>query len=109
MKIFLDDTKLCPIGWQLVKTYNEFISIVLDNKDSIEEISLDYELKMTDKEHTGLDACNFLIENPVNCKQIIIHSTHPKAEQMIDILKGKYNVILEEYDMFKIMEQYKNQ
>lgn len=109
MKIFLDDTKLCPLGWVGVKTYKDFVDVVSRNARDIDTISLDYELNFTDKKHTGLDACNYLLQNPVNCKQIIIHSTHPKAKEMIDVLKGHYHTVMEKYDMLAVMKEYDEQ
>lgn len=109
MKIFLDDTKLCPKGWLWVKTIEEFKEAVEKNVDNLEIISLDYELEVTDKGRTGLDACRFLIENDIYCPKIIIHSIHPKADQMKEILlANKKNTIIEmeEYNIHKVMREY---
>ena len=109
MKIFLDDTKLCPKGWLWVKTIEEFKEAVEKNVDNLEAISLDYELEMTDKGKTGLDACRYLITSDIYCPKIIIHSTHPKADQMKEILlANKKNTIIEmeEYNIQKVMREY---
>ena len=109
MKIFLDDTKLCPKGWLWVKTIEEFKEAVEKNVDNLEEISLDYELGVTDKGRTGIDACRYLIENNIFCSKIVIHSTHPKADQMKEILlANKKNTIIEmeEYNIQKVMREY---
>ena len=109
MKIFLDDTKLCPKGWLWVKTIDDFKEAVQKNVDNLEAVSLDYELEVTDKGRTGLDACRFLITNDIYCPKIVIHSIHPKADQMKELLleNMKNSVIeMEEYDIHKVMREY---
>ena len=104
MNIFLDDSKLCPSGWTGIKTYVEFIDVISKNKDQIKNISLDFDLSATDKDHNGLDICNFMLQNNIQCEKIIIHSTHPKADLMYDMLSKKYNVVMEEYNAIEIMK-----
>lgn len=109
MKIFLDDTKLCPKGWLWVKTIDDFKEAVQKNVDNLEVISLDFELEVTDKGRTGLDACRFLIANDICCPQIIIHSIHPKADQMRELLLENMKntiVLMEEYNIHKVMREY---
>lgn len=109
MKIFLDDTKLCPLGWTWVKTIDDFKETVRKNRDDLEAISLDYELEVTDKGRTGLDACRYLIENNIRCPKIVIHSTHPHARKMRELLEEHMDstvVTIEEYDIFQVMKEY---
>lgn len=109
VKIFLDDTKLCPKGWLWVKTIDDFKEAVQKNIDNLEAISLDYELEVTDKGKTGLDACRYLIANDIVCPQIVIHSIHPHADQMKKLLhENMKNTIIEmeEYDIHKVMKEY---
>lgn len=109
MKIFLDDTKLCPVGWKWVKTIDAFKNAIRENADDLEAISLDYELEVTDKGRTGLDACRYLIENKVCCPKIIIHSTHPQAKRMRELLEEHMKgteIIMEEYSIFEVMKDY---
>lgn len=109
MKIFLDDTKLCPLGWTWVKTIDDFKKTVRENMDDLEVISLDYELEATDKGRTGLDACRYLIENEIRCQKIVIHSTHPYARKMRELLEDHMDstvVAMEEYDIIQIMKEY---
>lgn len=109
MKIFLDDTKLCPLGWTWVKTIDAFKSIIQENADNLEVISLDYELEVTDKGRTGLDACRYLIENNIHCKKIVIHSTHPQARRMRELLEDymkNTEIIMEKYSIFEVMKEY---
>ena len=111
MKIFLDDTKLCPLGWTWVKTVEDFKKTVQENIDDLESISLDYELEATDKGRTGMDACRYLIENNIRCHEIVIHSSHPYARKMRELLEehmGSDAVTMGEYDIFKVMKQYDN-
>lgn len=45
MKIFLDDIRNPPDdSWTICKTYPEFINLILNNWDNIEEISFDHDL-----------------------------------------------------------------
>lgn len=109
VKIFLDDTKLCPKGWLWVKTIDDFQNAVQKNIDNLEVISLDYELEATDKGRTGLDACRYLIMNDIYCPKIIIHSIHPKADQMKELMFENMKntiILMEEYDIHKVMGGY---
>ena len=109
MKIFLDDTKLCPKGWLWVKTIEEFKEAVEKNVENLELISLDYELDFTDKGRTGLDACRYLITSDIYCPKIVIHSIHPKADQMRELLFENMKntiVLMEEYNIHKVMREY---
>ena len=109
LKIFLDDTKPCPRGWLWVKTIADFKDAVQKNRDDLEIISLDYELEVTDKGKTGLDACRYLIDDDISCPKIIIHSIHPYADRMRKLLQenmGHSVIAMEEYDMQKVMKGY---
>lgn len=79
MKIFLDDYRSCPDRFELCRSYEEFTRMVLQNKDDIEVISLDYDLGAI---RNGLDACEFLVEKNITCPKIMIHSDHPNASKM---------------------------
>lgn len=109
MKIFLDDTKLCPKGWEWVKTIDDFKEVVQNNLDDLEAISLDYELEVTDQGRTGMDACRYLIERKINCPKIVIHSTHPQARKMRELLEEHMKntkIVMEEYNIFDVMKEY---
>ena len=68
---------------------------------------MDYDLSSTNKEHSGLDACNFLIEHDINCPEIIIHPIHPKADNMKETLSKHYkNIKMEEYDFDEVAKEY---
>ena len=79
MKIFLDDYRACPDRFELCRSYEEFTRMVMQNKDDIEVISLDYDLGSI---RNGLDACEFLVEKQIKCPKIMIHSDHPNASKM---------------------------
>lgn len=109
MKIFLDDTKLCPKGWRWIKTIDDFEEAVRENANDLEVISLDYELGATDQGKTGVDACRYLIENEFRCPKIIIHSTHPNARKMRELLESHMKnavITMEEYSIFEVMKEY---
>lgn len=109
MKIFLDDTKLSPVGWKCVKSIDTFKNTIQENADDLEVISLDYDLEVTDKGRTGLDACRYLIENEIRCPKIIIHSTHPRARRMRELLEEHMKnteIRMEEYNFFEIVKEY---
>lgn len=71
MNIFLDDARPCPDGYTATRDYNDFVRLVLANKENIDTISLDYDL---DSVRTGLNAAEFLVRNEICPKKIIIHS-----------------------------------
>lgn len=73
MKIFLDDVRLCPKGYEGVKTVEDFERLVLANRERIEEISLDYDLSSSGSARTGLAACDFLVKQNIHCPLIKIH------------------------------------
>lgn len=109
MKVFLDDTKLCPVGWTWVKTIDDFKKTVQENMDDLEAISMDFDLDVIDKGRTGLDACRYLIENEIRCPKIIIHSTHPQARRMRELLEEHMKsteITMEEYSIIEIMKEY---
>ena len=66
MKIFLDDNRICPADFALVRTVEEFEQLVRDNKDDLEMISLDYDLSASGSGRTGLNACDFIVKEKIN-------------------------------------------
>lgn len=109
MKIFLDDTRLCPKGYEGVKSVEEFEKLVLANREHIEEISLDYDLSSSGSIRTGLSACDFLVKEKIVCPVIKIHSDHPCAVKMFDFLKENIencDVLMEQYNILQIMKEF---
>lgn len=84
MKIFLDDIRPCPDRFEVCRSYDEFTRKVLENKNDLQEISLDYDLGSI---RNGMDACKFLVANQIECPKITIHSTHSRASAMEFYLK----------------------
>ena len=84
MRIFLDDIRPCPDRYELCRSYEEFTRLILENRENIQEISLDYDLGTV---RNGLDACKFLVANQIKCPKIRIHSTHSRACVMEYYLK----------------------
>jgi len=92
MKIFLDDRRteeyikrhhtLSQIeGLVIVKTYDEFVSVVNEHLKEITFVSFDHDLACFDKyakEWTGKDACMYLvdmcIENQINFPDWYVHT-----------------------------------
>ena len=109
MKIFLDDSRLCPKGYEGAKTVEEFEKLVLANRESIEEVSLDYDLSSSGGARTGLAACDFLVKQNIHCPLIKIHSDHPSAVKMYDFLTENMensDVVMEKYNILQIMKEF---
>ena len=94
MKIYLDDVRTPYKGWTLVKSFNEFVRIVSDNKHDITDISFDHDLGT---EKTGYDALTWLEKmiylNNYPVPDIHIHTANPvgrkRMEQVIKSIRRK--------------------
>ena len=109
MKIFLEDVRLCPKGYEGVKTVEEFEKLVLANREQIEEISLDYDLSSSGSARTGLAACDFLVKQNIHCPLIKIHSDHPSAVKMYNFLTENMqgsDVVMEKYNILQVMKGF---
>lgn len=109
MKIFLDDVRLCPKGYEGVKTVEDFERLVLANRERIEEISLDYDLSSSGSARTGLAACDFLVKQNIHCPLIKIHSDHPSAVKMYNFLAENMqgsDVVMEKYNILQVMKEF---
>ena len=109
MKIFLDDVRLCPKGYEGAKTVEEFEKLVLANRESIEEVSLDYDLASSGSARTGLAACDFLVKQNIHCPLIKIHSDHPSAVKMYNFLTENMqgsDVVMEKYNILQVMKGF---
>ena len=109
MKIFLDDVRLCPKGYEGVKTVEDFERLVLANRERIEEISLDYDLSSSGSARTGLAACDFLVKQNIHCPLIKIHSDHPSAVKMYNFLTENMqgsDVVMEKYNILQVMKEF---
>jgi hypothetical protein len=93
MKIWLDDVRIPPFGWAGFVTPEECIDFILlcyENKEVIEEISLDHDLGLingkTLEERTGYDVLLWLERNTdlvarYGPNKISIHSANPVAQR----------------------------
>lgn len=109
MKIFLDDVRLCPKGYEGVKTVEDFERLVLANRERIEEISLDYDLSSSGSARTGLAACDFLVKQNIHCPLIKIHSDHPSAVKMYNFLTENMqgsDVVMEKYNILQVLKGF---
>lgn len=84
MKVFLDDLRIPPAGWILVKTASEAIELL--RTGNVESLSLDNDLGLDTPE--GHTVVYFMAENniwPKNCPTI--HSANPvRAEYMAGMI-----------------------
>ena len=87
-KLFLDDIRLCPDGYILVRNYDDCITL-LEN-GIFEEVSLDYSLGYGQK--TGYDVLVWLDKHREHLpKKINIHSTYPfGVHQMSNYIKAHF-------------------
>ena len=109
MKLFLDDNRICPAGFELARTVEEFEQLVEKNRDVLEVISLDYDLSASGSGRTGMNACDFIVREKVRCPKIIIHSNHPNANKMYDFLLdnlSETSVEMKEYNIIEVMKGY---
>lgn len=73
MKIWLDDYRAAPDGWERAEDYNYFTYLYEKNKDRVEKISLDYDLSGI---RNGFDVCKFLASKNYWPREIRVHSNH---------------------------------
>jgi hypothetical protein len=105
MKLYLDDERKPPFGWDLVKTANECIAVL--GRGKVEELALDHDLAEEHyepssglyREKTGYDVCLWMVENEVWPKHIILHSLNPVGRLNMKQLLTRYapaGVVIEE-------------
>ena len=75
LKLFVDDNRPFPQGFQCVRTYEDAISY-LRLFPPFDFISLDYDLG---DGHTGLDILRWLHEHDKAPQRLNIHSDHPEG------------------------------
>lgn len=107
--MFLDDSRMSPKGYTKVMNVEEFERVILDNREQIEEVSLDYDLSSSGSGRTGLAACDFLVKEKIICPVIKIHSDHPSAVKMYDFLTANMQdseVVMEKYNILQVMKAF---
>lgn len=82
-KLYVDDIRPCPEGWTLARSFHEAIYIL--DTEWVTEVSLDHDLGEDsfygNKEMTGRDILNWLIDRKVHNKDVPsvvrVHSANP--------------------------------
>lgn len=81
MKVWHDDTRSAPEGWERARTNIEAIALLLT--DDVEEISLDHDLGADDgdifvaghsPDGTGYDLVRWMIDNDAVPPKVTVHS-----------------------------------
>jgi hypothetical protein len=100
IKIFLDDIRV-PLdeSWIVIKSYKRFVEfIIIQDFNSISEISLDHDLGLEESEKTGYDIAKWLVEysmdNNINLPLIRVHSANPVGSKNIISLINNYLISL---------------
>lgn len=92
MKIYLDDVRNAPEGWELARNAQEFEQLYEANKDHVTHISLDHDLG--DNQKTGHDVVKYLMTKVIeemkvtkkllsNFPLISCHSANPVGKKNI--------------------------
>lgn len=102
-KLYLDDVRPAPAGWEVVRTYDQFVEYITKNGPP-DEISFDHDLDDFPyengvpgvRERTGYDAARWLVENKIRVPKFTVHSMNPSGlkrikDLMEDYLAGKFD------------------
>jgi hypothetical protein len=86
MKVYLDDEREAPPGWQLVKTVNDAIELL--KRGNVTEISLDHDLG-GDESGTGYDIILWIekvvVEKNLIPPKIHIHTANISARTKMEL------------------------
>lgn len=74
MRLWIDDERQCPEGWEWAKTSEEAIFLLRTTPFRIEAVSFDHDLGGDD---TSRRVVNWMIENEVWADHVIVHSANP--------------------------------
>src|SRR5579863_10016835 len=97
MKLYLDDLRLPPFGWELVKTADACIETL--SSGGVEELSLDHDLAAEHyetnlqnesgyREKTGYSVVEWMVKNNVWPDRIIVHTMNPVGrERMVATIR----------------------
>lgn len=85
MKLFLDDLRPVPDGYEVARTYEECVKLLSENE--VDTLSLDHDLGT---KKTGYDICLWLVENEVHPNKILIHSANPVGQKNMIQLLNRY-------------------
>ena len=97
MKLYLDDTRKCPVGWTLARNYDEAIKFLATGR--VTEASLDHDLAPEHymdeptSEKTGYDVVCWMEENNVwPVDGVSVHSMNPAgAWRMRQVISKHYS------------------
>lgn len=107
MRLFVDDTRAAPEGWELARTVTDAIRILANNQ--VDVISLDHDIVFQDKKgHTyGLSKETFepivhfikLMPEKLRPDTVIIHTANPPAgDKMMRELKGVVKHLVRDWE-----------
>lgn len=89
--LFLDDVREAPIGFDVVRSFEEFTAYI--EKNGVPDlISFDHDLGYNESssEKTGYDCAKWLLDNGHTLKRWRIHSANPVgAERIRNLLEGR--------------------
>ena len=92
MKLFVDDLRECPEGFEVARTYKEAIDFLENNE--VAELALDHDLG--EIKHSGYSVMLWLEERANNGlpipKKITCHSGNPVGKQRIEQVISKLNL-----------------
>jgi len=88
-KLFVDDERLVPIGWEVARTYQEAIELLSIHR--YDELSLDHDLGCFDEngvELNGRKILLWLIERKIITQEyvppvILVHSANPEGARIM--------------------------
>ena len=90
VKLYIDDLRATPIGYQRVYSYKEFIDFI-QNKGIPDFISFDHDLGI---EETGYDCAKFLVEycldHNLTIPNFTVHSQNPVGKENIEKLLNNF-------------------
>ena len=89
MKIWLDDTREAPVGWEWVQDFQSAIFYLRMYREELEAVSLDHDLGGT---KTGYDVICWMDANNIWTDDIRIHSMNPVGRQRIQQVIDKHVV-----------------
>jgi hypothetical protein len=72
MKLYVDDLRPCPEGWETVGTYEDAVAFLFLHP--VEELSLDHDLG---HDGTGYDIVKWMFEANIWPKKLRLHTANP--------------------------------